>query len=206
MLSARIVAASLAVLLSSAVARAETSEAPGATTAPALDDETAARVMATLTQPETESHWYGAELLFADGAGLASLMLVTSLDDHGRGGTATRALSSVAVGSLALTPAIIHASHGRYGAAVGSVALRLGLPAAGLAIGAGQCAANRDSDEWCLGPPLLGFAAGALGAILIDDLVLAREERRVDPGEPRIQFGMAPSANHGMTFSLGGSF
>ncbi|MCE9577747.1 MAG: hypothetical protein K8W52_31730 [Deltaproteobacteria bacterium] len=207
MLSARILAASLALLLSSTVAHAGDSEAPGATApdqdAPALDDATAERVMASLTQPETESHWYGGQLLLADAAGLTALTVLTNLDDHGRGGQAIGTLARGAVGSLALTPAIIHASHGNYAAAFGSVALRVGLPAAGLAIGAGACT---DSTDWCLGPPLLGFAAGALTAILVDDLVLARESRTVTTGAPRFQVGIAPRADHGMTVSLGGAF
>jgi hypothetical protein len=198
--------AAVVLLLASTGARADTSEAPGATVPVErprpLDDATARRVMASLSAPTSESRWYGYELVLADGLGVGSLWLLASAShEHEAGGV----LATVAAGSLLLTPAFIHASHGRHGAAAASVALRLGLPLLGAVIGTSACT-DSGGENWCLGPPAVGFAAGALAAVAIDDIGLSWETRPVAPRAPRVQVGFAPRADHGMTFTVAGAF
>jgi len=201
---ARTLAASLALLLLATAAHAGTSEAPGATQLhPPLDDATAARVMASLAPPETEAHWYGGELLTADALG-AAVFLVGASSDSEVGNLAAIG----ATGSLALTPAILHARHGNMGRAAASLGMRVGLPVLGAAIGSATCTEDPSSDDWfqCLGSALGGFAVGALAAVIIDDGLLAWESRPVAARGSSLRVGIAPRADHGMTFSLAGAF
>jgi hypothetical protein len=128
-------------------------------------------------QPHTETHQYGTLIFAADvlvgAAGLAT----------GRG---------EAVLALALTGPVIHAAHGRFGAAGGSLLLRALVPIGGAYVGSAACG----SDEYeCIGGALVGFALGSAIALGIDYLVLARKKTVVQrPARPQPSVLITPQA------------
>jgi hypothetical protein len=110
-------------------------------------------------------HWYGWQSLLVDAG---SLVLMP--------------LAGAGLVTYALGPPIVHAAHGRGGPALASVLLRVGMPlvlgAAGLGIGALAMPSNQSNDGLAEGPVILGLGGlvvGALGAMAIDDAVIAWE-------------------------------
>ena len=111
-------------------------------------------------------NWYGWQILVTDSASVAVFTA-------GASASRTSLLVLGLAGYLAAAP-IVHLAHGRPGAAVGSLAIRVLLPilgvAAGAAIDGGQCR------ELCI--PLgavVGFGLGAVVASAIDIVLLANE-------------------------------
>ncbi|HEY3818191.1 MAG TPA: hypothetical protein VGL81_13520 [Polyangiaceae bacterium] len=116
-------------------------------------------------------HWYGWQILLVDGGSLALLPL---------GGAG---LVTYAVG-----PAVVHAAHGRAAPAIGSVLLRVGLPLvlglAGLWVGTVATRPDQNSNDIATGPIFggaLGLLAGFIGAMVVDDAVLAWEPVKPSP-------------------------
>jgi hypothetical protein len=131
----------------------------------------AAPVSAPQERPQTTRRSYGLQIFAADGL-LAAVALGT--------GRAEPILG------LALTGPIIHAVHGRGGAAVGSLFLRVTVPFAGVWIGASTCGEDDTEDSFsCFDNTLLGFGIGAAVAFSVDYFVLGRET--VDTGRVRLQ-------------------
>jgi hypothetical protein len=158
----------------------------------------AAYLPAPAAQGETVREWYGYQNLGVDGAALALVFGGEALDDGTMFGAG---LLGYALGSP-----IVHGHRGNGARAFGSAALRVGLPLLGGAIGIAADSDCRDS-ELCIagvGVPLLGILAGMGSAILIDDLLLARDLR---PASRRVLAPtLAPTAGGGMSFGLAGTF
>jgi hypothetical protein len=113
-------------------------------------------------------HWYGWQSLLVDAGSLVLMPL-------GGAGLVTYAAG----------PPIVHAAHGRGGPALASILLRVGLPlvlgAVGLGIGAAASPSNQSNEGPALGPvvgALAGLGVGVLGAMAIDDAVIAWEPAR----------------------------
>ena len=73
------------------------------------------------------SHWYGWQTLVTDGAGVSLFVASAAASAHSQ-----RAATGLVYGgaaTLVLGGPVVHAAHGRWGAAAGSLALRVGLPA-----------------------------------------------------------------------------
>jgi hypothetical protein len=119
-------------------------------------------------------HWYGWQTLTADGFALTCAFTSAAVGP---------AVGAVAIATYVLGGPIVHASHGRWGAAAGSLALRVGLPVTFALIGheLDQCKASDDSDVCGAGGPALGLVLGIGAAIAVDSAVLAREEVRAPP-------------------------
>ncbi|MBX3129021.1 MAG: hypothetical protein KF718_20055 [Polyangiaceae bacterium] len=113
---------------------------------------------------ERERQWYGWQTLTLDGAALGTLLLAAAADSS--------ELVVVSGLTYAVGPALVHTGHGRPGAALGSIALRLGGPAIGGYLGS----APSGSD---LGTAVLGVLLGMAGAIALDSAVLARKDAPV---------------------------
>jgi hypothetical protein len=90
-------------------------------------------------------------------------------------------LAVAAVGVYAAGPFVIHLAHGSIGSGLGSLALRIGLPAVGYL--AGECLQKANLGGVDSGA--FGFVAGAVGAAAVDASVLGwdRWETRDGPGE-----------------------
>lgn len=73
--------------------------------------------------------WYGWQTLIADGVTVGSLTTAAVIRDE----SAETAFARFAVGSFVLGPAVVHAVHGRWGPALGSLALRVAPFALGAA-------------------------------------------------------------------------
>jgi hypothetical protein len=115
------------------------------------------------TGERVETRRYGWEILAADA-------LVVAL--------AVGTQQAEAVVGLFLTGPMIHAVHGRLGAAGGSLLLRAGAPLGGAYLGLTVCAAGEASeDEFyaCGGSIVLGFAVGTTVTLGVDYFVLARK-------------------------------
>jgi hypothetical protein len=131
-----------------------------------LDPDDAQRIEELLRAPPdgpTRTRWYGWETLMSDGLSVATFPIY------------------VGAGGFFLAPPILHASHGRWGAAGVSLALRVALPLAGGLFGdwRDDCTLERKQIDGGCGIPgaTIFFAAlGAITAITIDAAVLSYEQ------------------------------
>lgn len=140
---------------------------------------------------------YQLQTLAVDGIAAATLLATAASANSRTAGS----LGELALATYLLGAPVIHAIHGRPGRALGSAALRVGLPliTAELLVAAKGCSCDDDGD---IGLILLGGLGGALAASIIDTAFLAKGD---DP--PRRWAPMvAPTAQGGMTLGVGGAF
>jgi hypothetical protein len=160
--------------------------------------------------PAQQTRWYGWQTFVADAGalGFAALALGTSSAN----GSDAAAFVPLAVGggSYLLGGPIVHAAHGHWGKAGGSLALRVGLPllgwAAGYALSGDSCRREYAYDhEGCpFENAAYGLILGAVSAMILDAVLLGRE--RVDDGArgaPSVAF---TPLNGGGNLSLAGRF
>lgn len=120
-------------------------------------------------QPESEG--YSGQLLAVDGAVLAVSTLLAAAQKPVPAG-------ALGAGGYLLDGVVVHALHRNGERALGSFALRVGLPFLAGALGVAVAPCGPPSPELgsCPGAlpgALIGSMVGALAAILIDDLALA---------------------------------
>lgn len=153
------------------------------------DDVTEAPTVAAAPRPAQEpSRWYGWQTLATDGLALGSGIVGASTD--------TGALGTFALGTYLVGAPIVHLAHDAPGRAFGSLALRAGLPAAGLLAG---CQLDQDDGMFgCLGGAALGVVIGMGAAIAIDSAALAWTDAKTTPVDAHPK-GLAL----GPTFSVG---
>lgn len=154
----------------------------------------------TQQAPVETTRWYGWQTLAADGAAL--LLLGTAVDATSEG---PLILSGV---TYLFAAPVIHAVHGRSGAAFGSLALRMGAPIAGAAIGASQCNGGEGEELRCIEPVVFGAMAGIAAAIALDAALLAREtvtESPLSVSEVRVVPSITPTGG-GVSAGLSGVF
>jgi hypothetical protein len=114
--------------------------------------------------------WYGLQILLAEASSIGVLALGAGIRSDG--------LAAIGLLGVGLSPAIVHAAHGRPGAALGSLGLHIGLGVAGTLIGA--AAASCDPSEECpaaLGGAAIGLAASQIVATVFDVASLGYEPR-----------------------------
>jgi hypothetical protein len=151
-----------------------------------------------LAPQDTETHWYGWQTLLTDAGSFGAALLTQN----------AYALAAVYV----LGAPVVHAAHGRAGAAVGSLALRVALPIAGIYLGAAaaNCSAqfHHEDDQCGLTESVIGFGLGMLAASVIDATALSWET--VEKKTPTPSFSIAPSVapipGGGSMWSLAGTF
>jgi hypothetical protein len=128
-------------------------------------------------RPKTRSHWYGWQILIADGAAIGMLVGAGAVKDDRTGNT-------LALGwglTYVLGGPVVHWVHRHGGIGAASLGLRLGCPI-GLALlgfGIGTAAdggRNRSFDSAALAGTVIGFLVGFPTAIALDTAVLARED------------------------------
>jgi len=163
-------------------------------------------------QPPPPMESYAWQTLVADGAslGLGTTFLVSAASSELRDTASTNyALAGGAFGSYVFASPLIHAFHGRWEAAAGSLALRvLGVPlfaAGGAVLGTVICPGGGNRDWGCLTPAVYGFGAGLVVGVVsvstVDAMFLAKEPMKLDtpkadrpvakapkPYKPSIQF------------------
>jgi hypothetical protein len=169
------------------------------------------------TRPdEPASSWYGWETLLSD-AGAIGLWSFAAVLDEAKYASPShdayqRGSDALVVGGFAVyglgAPAI-HALRGRPDAAGKSLALRLGLPvagmAAGLLVGVASCGNGGDDEVPCpVIPAALGFIAGGVTAMILDAAVIARAPG-LSLGGIKVHTAFVPKPDGG-TFVLGGRF
>lgn len=153
---------------------------------------------------------YGLEILLADGVALG-MAGVSGKIEH-------PAFALLGLTTYLMAPPIVHFIHGRPGRAAASFGLRIGSPAVGMATGVamacvfGACSGRGDFAGYgALLGGAAGIGAGAIAAMVVDAVVLAREpdvKVRVPrgwDGKPRI----APTVSAlpgGGAVGVGGSF
>lgn len=201
-MSSRPVALLLAVALAGAgrAARAD-GAAPAAPLAPPALSPPGA-TWQTAAAPEVQLRWYRGSMVLADLA--ASAVVAAGLAQR------NAKLGDVVPGAIALATFApgVHLLHGNGTGAVESVALRLGLPAAGafLAWTGFHCRAPQECYDGTNDAEyeLLGAMAGLAVAMILDDGWLAHEQRREpDAWTPVV----APaSRGGGATFGIAGAF
>lgn len=115
-----------------------------------------------------------AGAMFLGGGLIGMICLVDSIDSidsEDSGGSATCPVAAIlligSAATYALVPGVIHARHGNAGKAVLSTVLRIGLPAAGIALG--ETLENEEISSF-------GFLGGVGAAVAIDWFGLAHDE------------------------------
>lgn len=174
------------ITCATSVAQGETPRAPQAGPAPVSGEQqsTVAYGHAVERDEQPSRHWYGWQTLATDGAalGVLALGLGAAADNQ----DVVRDVALVGwLGTYALGGPIVHAAHGRAGAALGSLGLRLAAPLTFAVISN----STADCDGWddgrghsCNGSELVpGLLIGMATAIVLDAAVLAHE--RVPPRE-----------------------
>jgi hypothetical protein len=123
--------------------------------------------------------WYGWQTLLTDSASLSlvGIGVATAESTSGGGRGAAIALSAVGAIGYALGGPIVHFEHGQKGNALGSLALRAGLPVggalAGYLVGLGGCAGKEDPGVPCpVATSMIGGVTGLAAAVLVDALGL----------------------------------
>jgi hypothetical protein len=166
--------------------------------------------------PTPHGTWYGWQPLAVDTASIAVVAL--SVSRFGPSNSEAQwALAAGGAGSFALGGPIIHAAHGRWGAAAGDLALRVGVPLVTGLIGFGIASTQTPSppafcnapapdqelgcalypignDAMLLGGALLGAGAGALAVSLVDAVFLARTPATA-PSEQRPALTWSPTVS-----------
>lgn len=162
-----LVAAAIVVIALATCTPALADEAPGFVALPE-------RAPSPRPPPGHHTNWYGWELLLADGVsfiGMPTLALATSSN-----GETSASLLVLGAGGYFFAPGALHLSHGRAGAAAGSLALRIGLPVVGIL--GGTVATGGCTRSLCGIALAIGAVVGVVSAVGIDAAALAYE--RVD--------------------------
>jgi hypothetical protein len=136
----------------------------------------------------TDTKWYGLPILLSDLASAAMWSLAAGTATSTYGGGPAVPLTVVAIFPYVITSPVVHALHGHGWRAVGSVALRLSLPAVGMVIGffaGAECSPpsgvvpsgieSCDSLGGAFKGALVGSAIAAVVAMVIDDAALPWE-------------------------------
>jgi hypothetical protein len=131
---------------------------------------------------EARERWYGWQTLLVDGASAL----------------ATPVAPPLGLGGYLLGAPIVHLANGHIGIAGLDLLLRVGLPAGGAML---ACLGDRCRGDFGGLGVAIGLGFGALGAIVIDGAVLAREETSHPPNAddasrrpPARAFSFAPGA------------
>lgn len=145
---------------------------------------------------------YGLQILAMDAAGIGLLVLGGSMDDGG-GDDTGQAVMTAGLLTLGFGPGIVHATHGRGGAAVASMLLRPTAVYGGALIGASmEDCSNSEALDFCgLGGAILGGLVGYGAVALFDATYLAREKRT-----PRSWAPSVAASSDGVRLGIGGSF
>lgn len=178
-----------AVLLVPAIA---TAEPPGLT-------PPAAPLAPQGDQPLVES--YRAQVVAADA--LASLASLAAAHTH------TPGVGVIGLATYVLGAPLVHLAHGRGTRALGSVALRVGLPLATVGVIAAtrhpDCSASADvCDDADLGALMIGLAGSLVAASVIDAVFLAEGDE--PPPARSWAPTLAPTTSGGLTLGVGGAF
>jgi hypothetical protein len=138
--------------------------------------------------PEVEPavHWYGWQTLLVDAAGPAALLTARAAVGPSFPSTVGPAFWVAGASTYALGAPVVHAAHGQWGRAAGSLGLRLGLPLGAALVGYGIAQATFQGGDggddhggaratvlnlFTLG----GGLAGAITASFVDAYALAYE-------------------------------
>jgi len=148
-------------------------------------------------------YWYGWQTLASDAA--SALLLFGAFPAAGRGGlfssntpAVANAMAVLGVAGYAAGAPTLHFIHERPLEAMGSVALRLTLPAAGAVVASQLVECPKPGFEYgnCQVVPIWGIGVGTLAAIVIDATLLAWEpkapRRRQDSESSVATLGFAP--------------
>ncbi len=140
--------------------------------------------------PADAKEWYGAPMVFADVASVASIVIGLVVEDHHS--KAAPGLLIAGAGAYLSGGPIVHVVQHRTRTGVTSLALRGAAPLAGAlagtivgaAIGSRMsCGANDNCAFGGLAPGFaVGLAAGGITAMVVDDATLAR--RKASHGSP----------------------
>ncbi|HMF39352.1 MAG TPA: hypothetical protein VKQ32_01600 [Polyangia bacterium] len=163
-----------------------------------------------------ETRWYGWETMASDGTAIALWAAAAYLGDAKYTSGSFQTYQDMAnltailgVGAYVLGGPVLHAQRGNWNSFGGSLVVRLGLPAAGILVGvlagAAACGPGIDDEVPCpVVGGMLGVAAGALAAMIVDSAVLAREPVERDRGAS-VQPLVVPTSG-GASFALAGRF
>ena len=159
--------------------------AASAQTPPALPEPwpEAAPAIAPPPPEVLPTRWYGWQTLTADASAVGMLGLALALDDGSGYSSGPPALVLASLGTIVFGGPAIHAAHGHWSKAGFSLALRLGAPLLGWAVGFGlgqePCGQYMYDHEGCAtGYAAIGALFGLVTAVALDAALLGREQVR----------------------------
>lgn len=112
----------------------------------------------------TEHTWYGWQPLLVDASVLGAMLAVRSEYVAGAG-----------LGAFAIGAPITHLAHDRWGAALGSLGLRVALPVTFALVGSSNCTPSEEGN--CMQAAAYGAILGMAAASLVDALALSWEAK-----------------------------
>jgi hypothetical protein len=142
-------------------------------TAPTASSTAGAGGVGALPEAPTEQHWYGWQILAADG--VATAFMIGGFD------RSSSTMFTAGVTVYVLGGPIVHAAHDRWGvAALSLLGLRVALPLTFGIAGAAASTVERSCDFCGVGGLLVGATIGALSAMALD-AAFATEKLPIEP-------------------------
>ena len=150
-----------------------------------------------------ERQWYGAPMLVADGAALAAF----GVAPHLKGTNAPTALLVSGLAAYLVVPPVVHLFHDHGDRALGSVALRLGLPVLGAMMGVPLGGSCHQDDDSCVAKGLYYGTLIGLGTAAIIDQLMAFDREVPPPRSHALVVAPTLAVNRaGGSIGLVGSF
>jgi hypothetical protein len=139
--------------------------------------------------------WYGWQTLTADGASMLLLLAGAATASSDAAGDSGDTMVTMGLVGYEFAPGIIHFAHGNPGRGFASFGIRLGMPIAGIILGAAS-ASGCDGFECEAGGAALGLLLGMGGAMALDAAVFAYDdpERASDAARVLPLVGVTSSA------------
>lgn len=119
--------------------------------------------------------WYGWQTLTADGASMLLLLAGAAAASSHAAGDSGDTMVTLGLVGYEFAPGIIHFAHGNPGRGFASFGIRLGMPIAGIILGAAS-ASGCDGFECEAGGAALGLLLGMGGAMALDAAVFAYDD------------------------------
>jgi hypothetical protein len=139
-------------------------------------------LLARERRPAEPREWYGWQTLVIDGAALTAGVIVTVRRDEPDRRKRIAGLAVLPYVTGLLISPWVHAFHGRWGTALGSLALRAFAPALGVLAGlGGYCAASGGADECTADGAIYGLLAGTVLTATIDIGLMSHESSAAAP-------------------------
>ena len=135
----------------------------------------------TVDAPEEHEEWYGWQTLTTDAASVTFLVGFGVAAGRSNNDATETVFASACAGAYFLGGPIVHAAHGNWGRAAGSLGLRVGAPFVGSLLGLVIASSTDSSFDDSAGMGAVGALVGIGTAVVLDAAVLGYETVQDEP-------------------------